>query len=144
MKLSSIQAAAEPRLMMTPLIDVVFLLLIFLMSAHLGRRVRELEASLPRHKGLVPSQALTEELRARQIWVRIELREGQRVIVVNQKEVADFDEMHLELVLLKAQIEDPVAVLDCQPELVLEDMVLAYSACRGAGYTQISFAFPGG
>jgi len=142
MKFRSVQAGIRPRLMMTPLIDVVFLLLIFLMSAHLGRRVRELEASLPRHKGLVPSQALTEELKARQIWVRIEVRDGRRLIVVNQKEVPDFDELYLELVLLQTQIEEPVAVLDCQPELVLEDMVLAYNACRAADYTEITFAFP--
>ena len=68
----------EGKLEMAPMVDVVFLLLIFFVSIQFKRIAGILEARLPRHPGVVHQLDDRERLIDRHIWVRVRPVEGWR------------------------------------------------------------------
>jgi len=129
---------------MTPMIDVVFLLLIFFVCASTGQ-IRESSLPTPLAAGSVEavdpieSPALMDD-----VWVRLN-RSGEGEDAVTMAEVNNQlynDWEHLRGVLHELAIiapEVPV-ILDIEHGVPVGDFVDIYDTCRSAGFENIQFA----
>ncbi len=134
--------AGRLEVQMTPMIDVIFLLLIFLVSTASFQLVEEV---LPTNLLLpgttqsdVPIDPLEEDLD--EIVVKILWQEGRPRWQVNQR---DYDRLELVRAVLAAaagvKIDLPV-ILDVDPEVPIENVIDVYDLCRQIGLKRIQFA----
>jgi len=154
---------------LTPMIDVVFLLIIFFVSIQFKRLAGELEAHLPRTPGVVNRIQPEDQLIDNHIWVNVRVLKvwqpnivvdpetGKRevsgaaqpvVITVNQQPISDFDALQYELSSRKFQLEadgkTPLVVLELDPRLTFQNVVSTVNAAKKAKFAHISFTPPGG
>ena len=123
----------EPEVNLTPLIDVVFLLLIFFMVSTTFDKEAELNIELPEASGKV-----TE---SRQFKVEISI-DAQGHYFINNRRVRDE-----KLATLKRALQDTVASHE-QPKLIIsadrktphEAVIRAMDAARQLGLTHLTFA----
>ncbi len=128
---------------MTPMIDVVFQLLIyFICTASFRVAEQTLPTTLPPSGsvGFTPSREV-EELEL----VRIVLAQqgGNLEIRLNGQACADLAALSERLAQLRSLVALPV-VLDIGPDVELGHVVAAYDTCLLVGLTDIHFAAPGG
>lgn len=117
---------------MTPLIDVVFLLLIFFLVATSFQRIqRELQVDLPSAKA-----AGTVSMDIRPIAVTVS-RDGK--VTMAEKEVP-IDELPERLREAVASAKKPRVFVRGDAKAFHEDIVLVLSACQEAGITDVSLA----
>ena len=126
---------------MTPMIDVVFLLLIFFVCAA-ARQVREavLGADLP--TGGIASTQTEEKPKPQLDRVWLSLRKGRDGATRAELNGTDYGLNEVEMPLRQlAQIapEIPV-VLDIGEDVELGDMIHVYDACRAAHFESVNFA----
>lgn len=126
---------------MTPMIDVVFQLLIFFLCT---ASFQALEESLPTTlapSGASQAEAPPEELELLdEVLVRVEHHEGQVRWRVNERPCERLQQLR-ELLDLVARIRTDVPViLDVDPEVALGDVIDVYDLCRLAGFERIQFA----
>lgn len=127
---------------MTPLIDVVFLLLIFFVCASVGQVA---ESMLPTQldSGAVASiaAATDSEPAVTKIWVYLKREAaGTLSLKVESRTCASFAELNSNLrELAKLTPESPV-ILDIGPEVPLEALVDTWDICNRAGFESINFA----
>lgn len=129
---------------MTPLIDVVFLLLIFFVCASVGQVA---ESLLPTQldTGAVASVVAAEtEPSATKIWVYLEQVEvGSLSLRVESSECSGFADLEATLrELAELTAESPV-ILDIGPNVPLEALVDTWDICNRAGFQSINFATGG-
>jgi biopolymer transport protein ExbD len=123
---------------MTPLIDVVFLLLVFFIVAS-AQNLREdlLPLTLPAGQIEAPPAAAPED-RPR-VWIRLE-RDGEGTRAVYNEAPFTlpqlFDQLR-ELAEVDASVE---VVLDVGADVPFGDMIAAYDHCRSAGLADVSFS----
>lgn len=126
---------------MTPLIDVVFLLLIFFVCASIGQEAESLLPT-PLAEGSVttPDPTLVSPVTS-QVWVYLATTEDGNVSLrVEQRECANFAELAENLqVLAEVTPESPV-ILDIGPEVPLELLVDVWDVSQRAGFESVSFA----
>jgi biopolymer transport protein ExbD len=128
---------------MTPMIDVVFLLLIFFVCASSGQMP---ESSLPSRlaAGSVETEfSKPEEKPLGQIWLflrtgnngitEIQLNEGGRTF-------NNHDEFEETLRALADAAEEIPVILDIAPTVVVADVVRVWDACLASGFLSINFA----
>ena len=152
---------------LTPMIDVVFLLIIFFVSIQFREIAGQLEARLPRSPGVVRRLAPQEETVDHRVWVRIECpaswkpvsplaesseespvdRAAQPVLItVNGQPLADYDALQYELIarkfLLEAEGKTPLVILDLDPRLLFQNVVSALNAAKKAKLPNVSFTPP--
>ncbi len=153
---------------LTPMIDVVFLLITFFVGIQYRRLAGQLEANLPKVPGVVRRLAPEDELIDLHIWVNVRpaeealeppvgrprskplaAAEAQPVVItVNGQPVGDFDMLYWELlskkVLLDEQKKSPIVVLELDGRLMFQNVVSTVNAARRARFAEISFTPPSG
>lgn len=135
----------EAKMDMTPIIDVVFNLLIFFMlTMDFKDEEGMLMAHLPKDQGLSKSQVKQEEME--EIRVRIEKKnEGdQTAVMVGRKVVADPVENPSQLIsnlasLMAINPKNPV-IIDPTKKAEFKYVIAVLNSCKSAGVQEIKFA----
>jgi len=125
---------------MTPLIDVVFLLLIFFICASTGH-LRELLLPTDFAAGAV-GQAAQEpvERPLGEVWIRLTRDGDVTVMQAEGREFRELTELEETLRALAATASEIPVILDIRGDVPLGDAVSVYDACRAARFRSISFA----
>lgn len=129
---------------MTPMIDIVFLLLVFFVISAAGQVP---EALLPTElpaMGAVASDAPPPESPPLTIdvWLKLEFDQtlNRTVVDMNGTKYDDFETLKGQLIsLAELAAENPI-VLDIGPEVPMGDVVEIYDTCQAAGFLSIDFA----
>ena len=131
-----------PQLAMTPMIDCVFLLLIFFLFSQFQTAEGELLAQLPAKGGLVPGARVVDEVPP---VVRIYVAGGPGAApryIVDGTPLADPDRLYDTLVALLARRPHLEAVLDGDDNLPFEPFLFAFNECLRAGITNVNLTRP--
>lgn len=126
---------------MTPMIDVVFLLLVFFVCASIGQ-VRELtlpaDMELPGESTEI-AKPIEREIWEDDIWVKLVRAEGSTIIRLNDRDT-DFERLGEQLNLIGELGKSNPVILDIDDAVPLRDVIRAYDACRRVGFHSLSFA----
>jgi len=134
--------ASELELDMTPMIDCVFLLLIFFMVATKFRTPEgRLLAYLPQDKGMMSSAQTTD---IDEIRINLEMQDTGPVIWLNRDEYVGTDWTQLDARLGEMQAVNPTwpVVIDGEPKIPFDYVVQSLNLCVRNNFTDISFAAP--
>ncbi|MBA3315830.1 MAG: biopolymer transporter ExbD [Planctomycetota bacterium] len=127
---------------MTPMIDVVFLLLIFFVCASVGQTADALLPTELAAGGIAAELPPIEPQEIERLWMKL-LRQGdQTVAELNGTVHPNLDDVSAVLVGLQdagVTAEMPV-VLDVGSEVPMGDAIRVYDECLTAGFTTINFA----
>lgn len=123
----------EPELNLTPLIDVVFLLLIFFMVSTTFERESEISIELPEASG--------EEVETQQFVIEISI-DSQGGYFVNEKRLKDnkIETLKLGIRKIKANHKDPKLVINADKNTPHQAVVIAMDAARQLGLVHLTFA----
>ena len=132
MNLRGHRRSSEPELNLTPLIDVVFLLLIFFMVSTTFSREAELNIELPDAAG----ELVSEERATLEIVINAD---GQ--FFVNQQEVVSthIETLRRALREVGSELDDPRVIISADRRTPHQAVVTAMDAARQLGYLHISF-----
>ncbi len=149
MRVPSSQRQREARFdqAMTPMIDVVFLLLIFFVCASVGVMAESLMTvdlssgnvettqAKPREKTPPPSW-VTE------VWLKLQWDEAARrtVVEMNGREFTEFEPLEADLKSLAELSADSPIILDIDGRVPAGDVIRVDDACRAAGFQKINYA----
>ena len=123
----------EPELNLTPLIDVVFLLLIFFMVSTTFERESEISIELP--------EATGEEVETQQFVIEISI-DSLGGYFINQKRLKDnkIETLKLGLRKIRGQHKDPKLVINADKNTPHQAVVIAMDAARQLGLVHLTFA----
>jgi biopolymer transport protein ExbD len=127
---------------MTPMIDVVFLLLIFFVCASIGQQ-KELLLSTPISGGAVQAETPPENLeqpKPDRVYLKLLRIDGSTVTDLDGRLIEEPDEVRKLLVNLATVAPDIPVVIDTAPEVPLGDMIGLYDICRSVDFETINFA----
>ena len=136
-------ANADLNTAMTPMIDVVFLLLVFFVwTASFQTIEYVLDSQIAAQQGTNPTEdtQLTPPTDNEDVLVRIESVAGELVWSVSQRSatsLADVKERLMRLADVDASVK---VILHPDPEVPLEFVIGAFDAAQLAGFTQVVFA----
>ncbi len=127
---------------MTPMIDVIFLLLIFFVCT---ASFQALEEVLPTNLSLpgaiaadMPIDPELEDLD--EIVVKILWRDGRAGWQINRRDYVRLDQVHAVLAATVQIKADLPVILDPDPNVPLEDVIDVYDLCRQIGLEKVQFA----
>lgn len=126
--------ARQPRVEMLPLIDIVFLLLIFFIYAMLSMAV---------HRGLqldLPESSSAQVNREEHISISVKQRynsPGELLILLNEDEVA-LKKLAKELLQLGLERDQQQALIFAEEEISYQELFLVLDQVKAGGVTQIS------
>jgi biopolymer transport protein ExbD len=129
---------------MTPMIDVVFLLLIFFVCASTGQ-IRESSLPTPLAAGSIEAVDPVESPKPLgEVWVRL-IRQGAGEGVVTSAEVnnqlyEDWNRLRRTLRELASVAPEIPVILDIDHGVPVGDFVDIFDTCRSAGFDNIQFA----
>lgn len=129
---------------MTPMIDVVFLLLIFFVCASIGQ-IRESTLPTPLAAGSIESADSVETPKQLEdVWVRL-VRSGEGDTAVTRAEVNnqlydDWEHLRGTLRELATIAPEIPVILDISHRVPVGDFIDIYDTCRSAGFDNIQFA----
>ncbi len=154
---------------LTPMIDIVFLLIIFFVCIQFKRISGELEARLPKTPGVVRRLQLEDEFLEDRIRVNVRppedwqqriirnLKTGTEevdgelqdvIIAVSGRVVSGFDELQFELAArrldLEARGDSPLVILELDRRLTFQNVISTINATKKARCTRIAFTPPAG
>lgn len=127
---------------MTPMIDVVFLLLIFFICASVGQ-IRESLLPAELAAGSLPSDEILEQPKPLlgEVWVHLRRTADEKTIVeLNGREFDDFAGLEGTLRSLAELAPEIPVILDIEPAVPLGDVIRVYDTCRAAEFESIHFA----
>ena len=131
---------------MTPMIDVVFLLLIFFVCASVGQ-VRESLVPTDMSAGAVKSiePAAEAEPLLKELWLRLRQTDAKQTIVEFDnpefgQTFTDFNELRGHLTQLAEVAPEIPIILDIEPNVPVGDMIRVYATCQAANFESIHFA----
>ena len=132
---------------MTPMIDVVFLLLIFFVCASIGQVRDSLLPTELAGGGITSTEQPEPELPFGEVWLFltrtpagrsvVRVNEGGQEFDVNTAEYQRFREV---ISLLSEQAADIPVNLDIAGDVPLGDMIRVYDACYAANFRSVNFA----
>lgn len=126
---------------MTPMIDVIFQLLIFFVCASAGQTI---ESHLPTElaAGSVESaNPIVVERPFGEVWLRLKQRDDEVTVVeLNDREYSDESALRKTLLALAETTPEIPVILDIEGAVPLGDVVRVYDACQSAQFRQVSFA----
>ena len=127
---------------MTPMIDVVFLLLIFFVCTVSFQAMEETLPTNLRGTGVAEGQApLDPELaELEEVLVKLTRDDGRVGWLVNERPCTNLAELRGVLAQLARLRADLPVILDIEPEVPIGDVVNVYDLCRLAGFKKIQFA----
>ena len=131
---------------MTPMIDVIFLLLIFFVctaSFRSPEQVLPTRLSLP---GAIesdvqvdPQQLDLEEIVVELLWRNIDGR-WRAQWQINNREYTQLAEVRGVLAAVRQLKDDLPVILDVEPDVPMEDVIDVYDLCREVGLERVQFA----
>ena len=125
---------------MTPMIDAVFLLLIFFVCASVGQSPEETFTTELGSGTIEADSAVFEQDPLKNFWLRLFVVDNQTQAEVNNSIFSDLSKLKPVLKQLAELAPDTPVVLDIEQEVVLEDVLSVYDTCRSAGFESINFA----
>ena len=145
----------RPDAMMTPMIDVIFLLLIFFLCTASFQVILSPEQILPTKlslPGAIPSDArIDQELEdLEEIVVKILWREGRPAWQINDRDyhqltyTKDVENVQGVLHAVKRLKADLPVILDIEPDVPMENVIDVYDLCRAIGLERVQFAASAG
>jgi biopolymer transport protein ExbD len=136
---SNRSAAAMSSAAMTPLIDVVFQLLIFFICASTGHlREQLLPADLG--AGAVGEAALPVEKPLGEVWIRLTWDGAQTVPTMEGTPYPGWPRFQGVLRTLAETAADIPVILAIDGAVPMGDVIRVYDVCRAAGFQHLSFA----
>jgi len=125
-------------LQMTPMIDCVFLLLIFFIAT---LKFPEVEGNLPAYlpKG---KPTTTTDQRIDKIVIRLDPEGNNVMVTVNNATVGRIPALNTKLFLLRRQIPGADVTIDAAPDVRYRWVVEALNSCAKFGFRKVSFAQP--
>lgn len=127
---------------MTPMIDIVFLLLVFFVVAAAGQ-VHEslLPTELTAAGGIESSEPIERDPWIVEVWLKLRTADaGQTVINMNGTEYADIDQLAAPLKTLAGLSAESPVILDNGPDVPMRDVIAVYDLSRAAGFESVNFA----
>lgn len=126
---------------MTPMIDVVFLLLIFFICTASFQMVEDLlPTSLAASSGNTTPAPVDVEPDLERVLVQATCAGGQTHWIVNERPCDSLADVRRVLeAVYRVDASLPV-ILDVRPEVPLGDMINVYDLCRLVGFERIQFA----
>jgi biopolymer transport protein ExbD len=129
---------------MTPMIDVVFLLLIFFVCASVGQ-IRESTLPTPLAAGSIEAADPIEAPKPLgEVWIRLARRgAGEGAVTtaeVNNQQYEDWDRLRGTLRELASVAPEIPVILDIGQSVPVGDFVDIFDTCRSAGFDDIQFA----
>lgn len=129
---------------MTPMIDIVILILIFLVCASAGASPEAMFPTKLAPGGVAgPDNApVAEKKWVAPVWLNLKRVEGKldTVVSMNDRDYDDFELLQtLLLTLAEVAPESPV-ILDIAPDVPLGDMIRVWDTCKAAKFETIQFA----
>ncbi|MHC4877035.1 MAG: ExbD/TolR family protein [Planctomycetota bacterium] len=126
---------------MTPMIDVVFLLLIFFVCASIGQ-IRESHLPTPLAAGSVE---VTDPVQTPpplgRFWITLErTAEGMTIATLNERQFRDWSLLHDVLHDLASAAPEFPVILDIAPQVPAGDVIDIYDTCRAANFDTVQFA----
>jgi len=138
----ALDLARPPRLMMAPMIDIVFLLIIFFMFTHLTVVAGQLDARLPASPGLFPAREARPELFSRTIHIECRRRAGVQEVRVNGELTPDLEALYRRLLFIRSEVVRPIVLIDADDAASVGLVVGVFDTCRRAGFADINFTPP--
>lgn len=129
---------------MTPMIDVVFLLLIFFVCASIGQ-IRESSLPTPLAAGSVEAvDPIDSPQLLEDVWLRLVRRgDGEGAVTtaeLNSQFYDDWEQLRGVLQELATIAPEIPVILDIEHGVPVGDFVDIYDTCRSAGFDNIQFA----
>jgi biopolymer transport protein ExbD len=125
---------------MTPLIDVVFQLLIFFICASTGH-MKELLLPTDFRAGAVGAAASPDlEKPLGEVWIRIKRDNEATLALLEGREFRDLSQLNATLRALAAVASDIPVILEIGGDVPLGDVIYVYDACRAAKFRSVNFA----
>jgi biopolymer transport protein ExbD len=125
---------------MTPMIDVIFLLLIFfLVTAGFSLPESVLPAGLPA-TDTAAARPLPQPSDLEIVHIRLTGRDADFRIELNRRPLEGLAELTAELAKLAPAAGDLPVILDIAGEVALGNVVAVYDQCLGGGFRKIHFA----
>jgi biopolymer transport protein ExbD len=122
---------------MTPMIDVVFLLLIFFVCAAAGH-VREsvLSTEMTAPGSVAGPQPVERDPWTVEVWLALRLDEtGQTTVTLNRhQQIRDLTVLEQRLTTLSELDPETPVILDIGPRVPMRDVIAAYDICLRAGF----------
>jgi len=135
--------APAAALAMIPMIDVVFLLLIFFMCSQFRTLEGELLARLPARGGLVPAARVKPDRRPATARIFVSRHDGGRVVYrLNDVALPAAGDLFPALTALRDRHPDLHAILDGGDDLPFEHFLFAFDECLRAGIEKINLVRP--
>ena len=142
MRLPQAQGPRSIELKMTPMIDVVFLLLVFFVwTSSFDLPEFDLQASIARPPvGGLESDELNEEIEEfDEIVIQLNQVEGQLIIYLNDEMVSSIDSLTEKLQSVQVGIQPPV-IIDPSDTVTVGNAVKVYDVARQTGSDRVLFA----
>lgn len=133
----------RPDVMMTPMIDVVFLLLVFFLATASFDRVEQILPSGAVESAQQPAAGGTatptepKETDVDEIVVRLAMNGTSMEILLNDQSLATTEELLARLSALIKIRQDVPVIIDPVPELPTERVIEIYDQIRGVGFTSL-------
>lgn len=129
---------------MTPMIDVVFLLLIFFVCASIGQ-IPESLLPTPLNSGSIDSTEQADVPKPLlEVWVKLRRidapEESFTRAELDEELYEDWTELRATLRALAAMAPKIPVILDIGPAVPVGDLVDIYDTCRAAGFDSVKFA----
>lgn len=129
---------------MTPMIDIVILLLIFLVCASAGSSPESMFPTQLAAGGAVASAevAPAEKKWVTQVWLHLKRGpEATRTIIsMNDRDYDDFALLRSQLQTLAEVAPESPVILDIAPDVPLGDLIRVWDTCKAAKFQSIQFA----
>jgi biopolymer transport protein ExbD len=126
---------------MTPMIDVVFLMLIFFVSTTSFQTLEELLPATLKAPGVTGTEPLPPEIEElEEVTIRANLEGGQVRWQVNQRIYTSRGMLRNALVQLAEIGANVPVILDVAGDVPLDEMINLYDLCRIVGFRDVRFA----
>ncbi|MCC9602803.1 biopolymer transporter ExbD [Stieleria sp. JC731] len=144
MRLPAARASGELEVKMTPMIDVVFLLLIFFVwTSSFETPEYDLPGAISKKPegGSIANTDVPPPIEPYdEVIVRLRMRNGLVAIQIAGDEVSSFDELHERLEAIVALGVQPPVIIDPEGTVQMEQTVKAYDVARAAGADRVLYA----
>ncbi len=130
----------ETQLQMTPMIDVVFLLLIFFVCTASFQAIEYVLPSEVVVSGVGDSTAVDVPPDLEQLVIDVAPRDSAIPWKVNDRECRTPEDLRGVLDALVSLAADMPVILDCEPATPLGDAIDTYDLCRSLGFAKVQFA----
>lgn len=127
---------------MTPMIDVVFLLLIFFVVAAAGQ-VREsvLPTEMTAAGSVESAEPVDRDPWIVEVWLALRTDESGRTVVdMNGRRFDDVASLSEPLTALAELTPENPVILDIGPHVPMRDVIAVYDLCRAVGFESVNFA----